>query len=299
MARSSTASCCAGARTWYGGRSRATSRSSRVTARRSSFEQSAIVAAAGAWDRTPMPSAPNLDPRPRSATAAFFAGIGAAWRSVLAYVLIGTYVGIAALAHDFGFSLWWVVASTVLVWAGPAQVILISALAVGATPVKTALAVGLSSARLLPMVISLLPLIKTPQTRGRELVLPAHLTAISMWIESLRLLPSYPRAVRIPFANGLGVGFMLAAHAGTVLGFYLAAALPPILSAGLLFLTPMSFLISTTRNCRLASDWLALALGIALGPVLAAWDVGLDLLWTGIVAGTVAYGVGRLRRARP
>jgi predicted branched-subunit amino acid permease len=246
-----------------------------------------------------MPSAPSLDPQPRSATAAFFAGIGAAWRSVLAYVLIGTYVGIAALAHDFGFSLWWVVASTVLVWAGPAQVILISALGAGATPVETALAVGLSSARLLPMVISLLPLIKTPQTRGRELVLPAHLTAISMWIESLRLLPAWPRATRIPFANGLGVGFMLAAQAGTVLGFYLAAALPPILTAGLLFLTPMSFLISTTRNCRLVSDWLALALGIVLGPVLAAWQVGLDLLWTGIVAGTVAYGVGRLRRARP
>jgi predicted branched-subunit amino acid permease len=246
-----------------------------------------------------MPSAPSLEPQPRSATAAFFAGVAAAWRSVLAYVLIGTYVGIAALAHDFGFSLWWVVASTLLVWAGPAQVILISALGAGATPVETALAVGLSSARLLPMVVSLLPLIKTPQTRGRDLVLPAHLTAISMWIESLRLLPGWPRATRIPFANGLGVGFMLAAQAGTVIGFYLAAALPPILTAGLLFLTPMSFLISTTRNCRLVSDWLALALGIVLGPVLAAWDVGLDLLWTGIVAGTVAYGVGRLRRARP
>ena len=52
-----------------------------------------------------MPSAPSLDSQPRSGTAAFFAGVGAAWRSVLAYVLIGTYVGIAALAHDFGFSL--------------------------------------------------------------------------------------------------------------------------------------------------------------------------------------------------
>jgi predicted branched-subunit amino acid permease len=245
-----------------------------------------------------MPSAPNLDPQPRSATAAFFAGVGAAWSSVLAYVLIGTYVGIAALAHDFGFSLWWVVASTLLVWAGPAQVILISALGAGATPLETALAVGLSSARLLPMVISLLPLIKTPQTRGRELVLPAHLTAISMWIESLRLLPTWPRATRIPFANGLGVGFMLAAQAGTVLGFYLAAALPPILTAGLLFLTPMSFLISTTRNCRMLADWLALIFGFVLGPLLGAWQLGLDLVWTGVIGGSLAYGIQRLREAR-
>jgi len=122
----------------------------------------------------PMPPAPTIDPPHHSPAAAFLAGFRAAWLSVMAYVLIGTYIGIAALAHDFGFSLWWLAASTVLVWAAPAQVILVSALGAGATPVETALAVGLSSVRLLPMVISLLPLIKRPGTRNRDLVLPAH-----------------------------------------------------------------------------------------------------------------------------
>ena len=75
-------------------------------------------------------------------------------------------------------------------------------------------------------------------------------------------------------------------------------SLPPLLSAALLFLTPMSFLISTTRNCRLLSDWLALGFGLMLGPVLALWQVGLDLLWTGIVGGSVAYAIYRLREAR-
>ena len=36
----------------------------------------------------PMPSAPTIDPPQRSATAAFLAGFGAAWLSVMAYVLI-------------------------------------------------------------------------------------------------------------------------------------------------------------------------------------------------------------------
>jgi predicted branched-subunit amino acid permease len=244
-----------------------------------------------------MLSAPADPPQP-SATAAFLAGFQAAWQSVLAYVLIGTYVGIAALAHDFGFSLWWVAASTALVWAGPAQVILISALGAGATALETALAVGLSSARLLPMVISLLPLLKGPRSSGRALVLPAHLTAVSMWIEALRHLPTWPRATRIPFANGLGLGFMVAAQIGGALGYYLAGSLPPVLTAGLLFLTPMSFLISTTRNCRLLSDWLALALGLLLGPLFAAWHLELDLLWTGLAGGSLAYAVGRLRARR-
>ena len=232
-----------------------------------------------------------------SAFDAFLAGFRAAWRSVLAYVLIGTYVGIAALAHDFGFGLSWMLLSTALVWAGPAQVILISALGSGATAVETALAVSVSSARLLPMVISLLPLIRTPRTRHRELLLPAHLTAVSMWIEALRLLPAMPRDARMPFANGLGVSFMVAAQVGSLLGYYLAASLPPLLKAGLLFLTPMSFLISTTRNCRLLADWLAFGFGIVLGPLLAAWQLGLDMIWTGIVGGSLAYGIHRLREA--
>jgi predicted branched-subunit amino acid permease len=234
---------------------------------------------------------------PASASAAFFAGARAACTSVMSLVLIGTYVGVTALANDFGFSMWWVMASTVLVWAGPAQVILISALGAGAAPVEVALAVCLSSARLMPMVMSLLPLMRQPETRTRSLLLPAHLTAVSMWIESLRLLPTLPREQRIAFANGLGLTFMMAAHVGTVVGFYLATSLPPLLAAGMLFITPMSFLISTTRNCRLLADWTALGLGLVLGPLLAWQQVGLDVLWTGLGAGTAAYAAHRLREA--
>src|SRR5262249_42396346 len=132
-----------------------------------------------------MPPLSPPDLSQRSAIAVFFAGFRAAWRSVLAYVVIGTYVGIGALTHDFGFGLWWAVASTALVWAGPAQVILVSALGAGAAPVETALAVGGSSARLLPMVISLLPLIRRPKTPYRVLILPAHLTSVTLWIDGL------------------------------------------------------------------------------------------------------------------
>jgi hypothetical protein len=151
--------------------------------------------------------------------------------------------------------------------------------------------------RLLPMVISLLALIKRADTRARDLVLPAHLTAVSMWVEALRLLPGVPRADRIAFSNGLGLAFMMAAHVGGVIGFYLAASLPATLSAGLLFITPMSFLAATVRNSKLAVDRAALAIGLVVGPLLAYGEVGLDLMWTGVIAGTCAYGFHRLRGA--
>ena len=244
-----------------------------------------------------MSLAPTKVPPPGSPIAAFLAGLRASWTSVFTLVLIGTYVGIGALAHDYGFSLAWIMASTVLVWAGPAQVIMISALGSGAAPLEVALAVGLSGVRFLPMVVSLLPLIRSPQTRFRDLVLPAHFTAASMWVEAFRLLPPLPRERRIAFCNGLGFGFMLAGHAGTIVGFYLAGSLPRLLTAALLFLTPMSFLVATARNSRAFVERLALGLGLVVSPLLAYAQVGLDLMWTGLIAGTAAYGIHRLREA--
>src|SRR5262245_18651922 len=239
--------------------------------------------------------APAESPTQPSA-AAFLAGLLASFRSVFTLVLIGTYVGIGALAHDYGFSLVWVLLSTVLVWAGPAQVIMISALGTGAGLFEVALAVGLSGVRFLPMVVSLLPLLRTPATRFRDLLLPAHLTAASMWVESFRLLPAMPRERRLAFCNGLGIGFMLAGHLGSAIGYYLAAVLPGLLTAVLLFLTPLSFLMSTARNSRTLVDGVALVLGLVLGPLLAYYQFGLDLLWTGIVGGSVAYAAHHLRR---
>jgi predicted branched-subunit amino acid permease len=248
-----------------------------------------MTAAAGESGVAPLPSP----------LSAFFAGLRASFTSVFVLVLLGTYVGIAALAHDFGFSLAWVMASTVLVWAGPSQVVLISALGAGATLVETAIAVGLSCVRFLPMVAALLPLVRGPQTRTRELLLPAHFTAASMWVESFRLLPAVPHERRVVYSNGLGLGFMLAALIGCVIGYFLTASLPPLLTAATLFLTPLSFLCSTARNARALADRLALAFGLVICPLLVYYDIGLDLMWTGLIAGTAAYGVHRLRGAGP
>jgi predicted branched-subunit amino acid permease len=252
------------------------------------------------WDRQRMsaPAAPSPAPPPPAVTASFVGGIVAAWSSVFAYVLLGTYVGIGALAHDYGFSALWLTLSTLLVWAAPAQVILISTLGTGASLFEAGLAVTLSSVRLLPMVVALLPAVRGPRTSKGQLLAVAHLTAISVWVEALRLLPTLPRDRRFSFFIGLGLGLIGAAVIAGIAGFYLAAGLPALLAGALLFLTPLSFLISVTRNSRALVDRLALVFGLIGAPVLVAARVELDLLWTGIIGGTLAYAIQRLWRAR-
>ena len=243
-------------------------------------------------------SAPESAPEQRMpAWTAFRAGFAATWTSAFTYVLFGNYVGIGAIAHDFGFSIAWTLVATVLVWAGPAQVILVSTLGAGASLFETALAVGLSGVRLLPMVVSMLPMLKGPGVRSWKLVLPAHFTAVSIWVEALRLLPAVPREGRIAFINGLGSGYTVCASAATLAGYYLAAKMPLLISAALLFLTPLAFLMSTLRNARMLVDRVALGFGLVLGPLFAYWQIGLDLMWSGIAAGTAAYAVHRVREA--
>ena len=237
-------------------------------------------------------SLPALDSaRWKSRSRTFAWGILSVTSTVLSLVLFATYVGIGALAHGAGFSLGWALASTLFVFAGPAQIILISTLGSGATVIQAAIAVTVSAIRLFPMVVSVLPMMRTPQTKRRQLVLAAHFVAITLWVECFRLLPKVPRDRRITFVHGLGTGLVSVCLTATAIGYALAASLAGALAAAILLLTPLAFLLSTARNCRELSDVLALLLGLVLFPVVARFHTGIDILIGGVLAGTIAYAV--------
>jgi predicted branched-subunit amino acid permease len=242
---------------------------------------------------------PALDsPAWHSSFRAFAWGVRSVGSTVMTLVLFATYLGIGALAHDTHFSLAWALASTAFVWAGPAQIILISTLGSGATVVQAAIAVTVSAIRLFPMVVSVMPMMRTPQTKRRQLVLVAHLTAVTLWVECFRFLPHVPRDRRIAFIHGLGIGLVSVCLAATTIGYSLAANLSPLLGAAILMLTPLAFLFSTARNCRELADGVALALGLAFFPLAALLNSGVDILVSGLSAGTIAYGVHWWRARR-
>src|SRR5712664_2683321 len=235
---------------------------------------------------------PALDsPRWQSPLRAFAWGLWSVTSTVLTLVLFATYLGIGALGHYTYFSLGWVLASTALVWAGPAQIILISTLGSGATIVQAAIAVTVSAIRLFPMVVSVVPIMRTPQTKRRHLVLVTHFIAVTLWVECFRLLPQVPRERRIAFTHGLGTGLVSVCLVANAIGYSLAANLPQLFAAAVLLLTPLAFLLSTARNCRQVADILALVLGLALFPLAASLHTGVDILISGVSAGTIAYGV--------
>jgi predicted branched-subunit amino acid permease len=225
-------------------------------------------------------------------------GFRTAATSVFVFVIAFTYIGFGALCHDYGFTVGWAMASTALQWAGPAQVILVTGLAPGTAVAETAIAVALSSVRLLPIVVALLPLVRRERQRAWELVLPAHFMAVSVWVETTRVAPTLPREHRLAFCNGVGATLMIIGVITTAAGYYMQALLPAVFGAAAMFITPISFLTSTARNAKLLLEKAALALGLVIGPALALAKIEFDLLWTGVIGGTLAYGLHRFLRAR-
>src|ERR1700749_321607 len=97
--------------------------------------------------RIPVALPPLDSPQWHTSLGAFRWGLRSIGSTVLTMVLFATYLGIGALAHDSRFSLGWALAATLFVWAGPAQIILISTLGVGATVIQSANAVTGSAVR--------------------------------------------------------------------------------------------------------------------------------------------------------
>ena len=239
-------------------------------------------------------------PDPSSAPAAgaghwYWRGAWTALTSTQGMVLLGTYIGFGGLLQDIGFPLAAGLFSTLIVWALPAQVILIGGYAAGTAPAVIALAVGLSSVRFFPLTVSILPYLRGRAGLGTQL-LAAHFVAVSAWVESMRHLPGLPAPARLPFFFGVANAYVAISLVATVIGYALAGTLPYALALGLLFLTPVSFLLLLTRNARELVDYLALVFGLALAPLFAEIGGRLDLLWTGLVGGGAAYLVHWWRR---
>jgi len=213
-------------------------------------------------------------------------------------LLMATMCGIGGLVRDIGFPVWAGTLSTLLIWAGPAQVIVFGAVATGAALPATAFAVWLSSARFLPMTVSILPLIRSGSgSLGRTLA-AAHLVSMTTWVEGLRRLPAVPAPMRYAYFMGYALVIISGGTLMTHLGYYLYALLPRMVAAALLFTTPLFFSCALVAGARTRAEWVALGFGAMLTPIaMQVLPSGIDFLVIGLVGGSIAFLVQRRGRA--
>jgi predicted branched-subunit amino acid permease len=218
--------------------------------------------------------------------------------SVPGLILASAFIGFASLAKESGFTLAETVFMTGIVWALPAKVVLIGAIASGASLPAAAFAVALSSVRLMPMVVALTPELRSEKTRTWVLYLLSHFVAVTSWVLAMERVPGVPRPMRTAYYAGLGSTLVLANMALVAVVYVLVGSLPDWVTAALLLLTPIYFLTSLWGSARERASHIAMVLGLVLGPVFHLMFPGSDLLLAGILGGGVAYAFHRYSGTR-
>lgn len=247
-----------------------------------------------AQDRTPAPYARDFgDPR-----RAFRAGARLAV-GVPAAVLAASYVGFGALVQQVDLAFWHALFSIATAWALPGQVALVELYADGASLLAVTAAVALTNARLLPMAITLIALLRTPGTPQWRYYLAAHWIAVTGWALAMRDCPAMPPAQRLPYFMGICLVIWSVSMMGAAIGFALAGNVPAYVTLGLVFLNPVYFMLVVAGDVRGVSRVLAAILGAIGGPLLYLASPDWSLLITGLVGGTLAYLIGRVRAAGP
>lgn len=246
----------------------------------------------------PMPDDPtHISPVVHSRRHWYLRGVRAAF-SVPGLILATAFIGFAGLAREAGLTLAQAVVMTGVVWALPAQVVLVGAIMSGNSLGAATFAVALSSIRLTPMVVALVPEMRGSRTPKWVLYLLSHFVAVTSWVLAMERLGSVPREARTTYYAGLGSTLVLVNMGVVTIVFLIAESLPPAVSAALLLLTPIYFLTSLWGSARERAGHVAMALGLVLGPVFHVLVPQFDLLAAGVIGGGVAYGFHRLSQRR-
>ena len=223
----------------------------------------------------------------------------AAWRGaretpvVPAFVLFGTYVGFGALTSESGLSWLDTILMSIFVFALPGQVVLVDQMARGASILTATLAVTATAVRLLPMTVALLPMIRDRRVPKWMEVAVAYFVAVTMWVEAMRRAPGVPRHLRAAYVLGITAWLVAFTTVGGLIGFFLAARVPPVIAAALLFMTPIYFVLSMLGSTRSTAGAMPVLLGLVLGPLFHVLVPELDLVLTGLIGGSLSFLLAR------
>ncbi|MGB0670545.1 MAG: AzlC family ABC transporter permease [Rhodospirillales bacterium] len=211
-------------------------------------------------------------------------------------IMSASFLGFGSLIQASNMGLWAGLFSTFFSWALPGQVITVEGVSLGASVASITLSVFLTNVRLLPLTVSLLPHLRATNTPKPLLYLASHLVAVTSWAVCMRRCPDLPEEERLPFFLGFACLLWVVSLVFTIIGFYAAGTMPPPISLGLILLSPYYFLLVLVDGARDRARVAALCLGLFFGPLFHLASPEWGLLATGLIGGSLAYGLGRLGR---
>ena len=209
-----------------------------------------------------------------------------------AIALGASFIAIGALLKNIGFNIQQSILSTVLTYALPGQLVMAESFFIGASLVNIFLAVWLVNARLYPMTVSLMPLLKEASQQKWKYYLSCHFLAVSSWLIMKDRIQTVNQKNRIDLWIGIGVGTWSTAIIATIIGYLLSDYLSKDMVIGLAIVNPVYFACMMIGAMKTKSISTAVILGAISGPTLFLLYPEWSILICGTLAGTIAFIVG-------
>jgi predicted branched-subunit amino acid permease len=194
-----------------------------------------------------------------------------------------------AYLHSSGFSIFHSFLSTFFTFALPGQFVMAETILAGGTFLNIFLAVLLVNARLYPMTVNLIPVIRSENTSKLKQYLAAHFIAVTSWFNMFDVHYKLKQEDKFNYFVGLG-GFLWAnSVVCTVLGYAFSNLVSHEILIAMVFINPMYFLIMTVSNLKEKKMITSIILGGILSIVLHNIFPGWSVLIAGISAGSLGY----------
>jgi predicted branched-subunit amino acid permease len=211
--------------------------------------------------------------------------------SLPAFILLFTMMGFGSLARSAGFSAEMAAVASLLIWGLPGQLAMVELTRTGQGLLAIVLACSFANARFLPMVVSFLPHLARQGASMPRLLLDAQLLSINSWAVCMREFPQVDADFRHRYYVTFASSILLAAVAGTLLGYHSAVLLPVELVLGLIFVSPLFFALVLSAVPGRA-ERISMLLGCATIPLAHHFWPAVDLLITGVIGGSLGFAIG-------
>jgi predicted branched-subunit amino acid permease len=203
--------------------------------------------------------------------------------------LAASFFALGALFKNSGLNAMQSFLSTLIGFALPGQVVMAETLIVNGTLLNILIAVFLTNARLYPMTVNLVPVIRQKNRPRWHYYFLAHFIAVTSWVYMLSNYNKISKENRFSFFLGLGATLWVLSTISTVIGFYTAGIISKKVFVAIIFLNPIYFMCMIVSVLNKLHIILTVFLSIILAPILFLVTPDWSVLLAGVISGIVSY----------
>mgnify|MGYP000459596245 FL=1 len=203
--------------------------------------------------------------------------------------LAASFFALGALFKNSGLNAMQSFLSTLIGFALPGQVVMAETLIVNGTLLNILIAVFLTNARLYPMTVNLVPVIRQKNRPRWHYYFLAHFIAVTSWVYMLSNYNKISKENRFSFFLGLGATLWVLSTIATVIGFYTAGIISKKVFVAIIFLNPIYFMCMIVSVLNKLHIILTVFLSIILAPILFLVTPDWSVLLAGVISGIISY----------